>query len=201
MVAGFLIDEIGTKAVKPGDEQHASHWWGYPNGPYPPGPPFNLGQGCCSTSIGRVLDFTCQECKPENTALGATWAAGNAINYYQNMNAFVMPDNKWVCYEHHLKYNDPGVANGFIEMFVTNMTDGLPTVQTMGHYNKEWRGARTTDPLPSTAKWALFREYVQDGKGTLYRDGHTVSTTRVGCGTAPPLDTTAPAKPTGLSVQ
>lgn len=202
--AGFIVDEISTKAIKPGDENKGSHWWGYHGGPYPPNiPPFFFGGSCCSNLIGRQLGFACQNCKDgSGTALGATWDpnAWGGKDYHQNMTGFTQPDDKWVCVENHLKYNTPGQANGMIETFQTNMTDGTPTIQSLGYYNLELRGARTTDPLPSDAGFQIVREYVQDGKGTIYRDKLMVSTTRVGCsGTPPPSDTTPPPVVSGVS--
>lgn len=200
--AGFIVDELSTKLIKPGDENKGSHWWGTQGGPYTVGAFPNIQNGCCSPLIGRHVEFACQDCKTwSNTTLGDTWPAGNTKVYTENTGSFTIPDDKWVCHEGHLKYNTPGVADGIVEYFLTNMTDGLPTVQTLGYYNQEIRGARTTDPLPSDAGFNLVREYVQDGLGTIYRDGLTVSTTRVGCsGTPPPPDTTNPpdvSLPTG----
>lgn len=170
MDPGFQIDATGTKALKPGDN-FGSHWWVYMWG-------------------SRQLSFACQACKD------AAEGAYGTETYYQNMTAFAMPDNKWVCYELHLKYNTPGQKNAVYEGFATPY--GGQTVQFAGYYNREWRGASTTDPLPSQSKFALMREYVQSGTGELYRDDHTVSTTRVGCGNGvppPPPPPPAPVPP------
>lgn len=155
---GFQVDSPGTKALKPGDNR-GSHWWGY-------------------MWNSRFLSFTCQSCKD---AAEGEWGSEN---YYQNMTSFAMPDATWVCYELHLKYNTPGQKNAVYEGFATPY--GGQTVQFAGYYNREWRGTSTSDPLPSNTQFAMMREYVQDGIGELYRDDHTVSTTRVGCGNGVP---------------
>jgi hypothetical protein len=174
MEPGFVIDSVGTKALKPGDNR-GSHWWVYMWG-------------------SRQLSFACQACKD------AQEGAYGTETYYQNMTPFSMPDGQWVCYELHLKYNTPGQKNAVYEGFATPF--GGQTVQFAGYYDREWRGTSTTDPLPSNATFALMREYVQDGVGDLYRDDHTVSTTRVGCaGLPPPSSNSTPQAPATLIVR
>lgn len=184
MESGFIIDEIGTKVLQFGDDARP-HWWVYMWGPENMNSNMNAGKG--------NLEYSCQRCKPKNTPLGETWANGSTAQYYNN-GSFTMLDNTWVCFELHMKYNTPGAADGAVEAYATNMSTNS-TVKFMGNYNLEMRGARTTDPVPSNAKFDFVKEYVQDGKGILYRDKLTISTTRVGCSGTPPADPPPPAKP------
>lgn len=114
----------------------------------------------------------------------------------QNVNPLSMPDNKWVCYEIHLKLNTPGQANGEYQLYSTNMTDGGSAVLRANWTGRRWLGNNTTDPAPSDTAWDQLKEYVQDGLGTFYHDEIYVTTTRQGCsGTPPTSDTTPPPIP------
>lgn len=100
----------------------------------------------------------------------------------QNAGSFSMPENQWVCYEAHLKYNTPGQADGVYEGWATNMTTGGPTIQFAKYTGRQWRGTSTSDPMPSTATWGSWKVYTQDGMGDIYDDLYAVGNTRCGCG-------------------
>jgi hypothetical protein len=106
-----------------------------------------------------------------------------------------MNDNVWYCVKEHIKMNDPGVANGMVEIWI----DG---VQTNGFYNRQWRGPNVSNPNnnSSTARINQIQIYKQNGHGILYIDQFKAATTRaeVACG-GTPSDTTAPFVPENLA--
>jgi hypothetical protein len=100
---------------------------------------------------------------------------------YQNGTPFSMPDDQWICYEAHLKYNTPGMADGIFEGFATNMTAATPTVQFASYTDRQWRGTSPDDPTPPTANWGTWKVYTQDGLGDVYDDGYAIGPSRIGC--------------------
>lgn len=174
MESGFTVDCIGTKSwgIYSQDSINQNLWFVYENG-------------------GRSLFLDLQ--------LWGNLMGGTTLRFH-NVSSFSHPDNKWICYEAHLKWNTPGSSNGLYELYTTNMTDGGATILRARYINQQWRGPLPTSLVPSTTQFARLKAYVQDGMGDLYRDNITVSTTQVGTGSAPPLDTTPPAAPTGLQV-
>ncbi len=119
----------------------------------------------------------------------------DTCNYYPNTANVTTNNGQTYCVEIHVKYNDPGVANGILEMWV----DGT---QTHSYTGRTFRGPSTSNPgnNSSQAVMTMIREYVQDGTGTIWQDNLAVGNTRFGCsGSVPKSDTTPPATPTGLS--
>lgn len=173
IVPGFQFDPTQTKTIKPGDN-YGSHWWAYQWG------------------INQMI-FACQVCKD---ALEGPYGTQNLFPN-MNTNKSYSPIGKWFCYESRIKYNDPGVANGIIEAWLT--IDGLEN-QIMGYYNREMKGPSISSPLSSNAGFIYVREYVQDGIGDIYRDRLAVGNTRIGCPGAPPPDTTSPFDITSITV-
>lgn len=119
--------------------------------------------------------------------------------YHPNMASVNLNDNQWYCLESHIKMNTPGQPDGLIEMFV----DG---VQTLGYYNRTFRGPNTTNG-PQNNNYGAFafnaiRHYTQHGAGNRYTDDLAVGNTRIGCsGSGGSVDTTAPRPPIGLAVR
>lgn len=99
----------------------------------------------------------------------------------------VLPRGAWACIEVGRTVNTPGVANGTFILY----QDG---VLKANYTDVGWR-LSGDNTLPNYAR--LYRQY---GSGTLRIDEYAVGDTRIGCGSAPPSDTTAPAQVTGLSV-
>ncbi|MEK7787626.1 MAG: fibronectin type III domain-containing protein, partial [Chloroflexota bacterium] len=126
-------------------------------------------------------------------------------NFTHNIQVFNQPDNKWICYEAHIKNNTPGQADGLYEQYATNMTDKGPTILTSKQINRRFLGDTPNDLMPADSKWERIRMYRQAGLGQRYYDNITVSTTRQGCsGTPPPPpppDTQAPSVPAVLGAQ
>jgi hypothetical protein len=121
-------------------------------------------------------------------------------NFTHNVQVYNQPDNKWICYEAHIRNNTPGLANGLYEQFATNVTDGGPTILTSRQINRRFLGDTPNDVMPSDSQWSRIRMYRQAGLGQRYYDNITISTTRIGCtgGITAPPDTKAPAGPIGL---
>lgn len=122
----------------------------------------------------------------------------DGCNFHWNSSNLVQPNGKWFCWEVHFKMNTPGQANGVIEMWGQNMTDGGPNIQTMGYYAVEMRGPQimqppgcgvvsTTDCNSSLKTFNFYRNYRQEGQGgDRWLDDLAVSSTRIGCGAAQP---------------
>lgn len=108
---------------------------------------------------------------------------GASFNTYYN---YQMPKGQWVCVEIHKQLNTPGASNGVLEAWA----DG---VQIYGKYDIPYRASGDTSLL---ANARLFR---QNGSGYLWIDKFATGDTRIGCGSAPPTDTTPPSQVTGLT--
>lgn len=103
-------------------------------------------------------------------------------NLYQNISKYKQPDLDWICYESHIRLNTPGQSNGLYELYITNVTKGTPSgLLAARHVNRRFLGDTPNDRMPSDAQWNKYRTYRQDGLGSMWYDGQTVSTTRVGC--------------------
>lgn len=118
----------------------------------------------------------------------------------QNQTPISQPDNIWVRHEVHYLLNDPGQANGVMEEYQT--VGNGPRTLTTRYTGRQCLGSTTADQMPSDMKWYKARIYRQFGRGTMYLDNLTVTTTAVGSGgTAPPpppppvSDTTPPTTP------
>jgi hypothetical protein len=111
----------------------------------------------------------------------------------------VPPANTWACYEMHMKYNTPGVANGAVEIFVNGQ-------QTLGYYNQTFVtavGQNVGYGDTSGASLASFKIITQGGlsSGAIYYDDFAFGDARIGCAAAPGSGTTPPAAPTGLIIR
>lgn len=127
---------------------------------------------------------------PENNGL-------DGCNFNWNVNNFQQLPNKWYCWETHWKMNTPGQANGVIEMWGQNMTDGGPNTQVMSYQNLELRGptrlpagcgvVSQTDCNSPQKHFNFYRVFRQWGKtGDRWIDDVAVGDTRIGCGAAQP---------------
>lgn len=118
----------------------------------------------------------------------------DSCNYYPNAASVPTNNGQNYCVEIHVKYNDPGVANGMLEMWV----DGTKTHNYTG---RTFRGPNANNPNlnSSQAVMTMIREYVQDGTGLIWQDNLAVGNTPIGCsGNTTKTDTTPPATPSGL---
>lgn len=98
----------------------------------------------------------------------------------------------WTCMETRVKYNTPGISNGIVQYWKDNVLVG-------DYQNREFLGASTGDPAPSTASMSFVRLHNDRGIGDLYIDQLQISNQRLGCtGTPPPPSTTVIA-PTNLA--
>ena len=124
-------------------------------------------------------------------------------NLTSNVQAYVQLDNKWICYEAHIRLNVGGQSNGLYEQYATNMTDRGPTILTARHVNRRFLGDTPNDTMPSDSQWRSMQMYRQAGLGQMYYDDITVSTTRIGCagGGGPPVDSTPPGTVRNFQVQ
>src|SRR5262249_22918108 len=93
---------------------------------------------------------------------------------------------QWYCIETHMKMNDPGQANGILEIFVNG-------VQALSYQNRTFV-ASNESPYPG---YDFVRFYTQIGHGIRYIDDLAVGNTRIGCGSSGG-DTTPPSVPIGV---
>lgn len=121
----------------------------------------------------------------------------DSCQYVNNISSAPEANGQWYCIEGHIKLNTPGVADGIIERWVNG--------KQVAHYTgRMFRGASPSGPNgnSSLATFNFIRIYVQGqaATGSKYYDDVAVGDTRIGCGTTPP-PSSAPAAPTGLTVQ
>jgi hypothetical protein len=136
---------------------------------------------------------------------GTGFGPYDSCNYFATLASTPQPMDQWVCYEGHFKMNTPGVANGVLEQWATNMTTGGPRIQTHGLYTRTWRGPSGANPPgcvgggcnSSQATFSYVRLYRQNGTGERWIDDLAVGNTPIGCAGAAPL---APGTPTGTTV-
>jgi hypothetical protein len=143
----------------------------------------------------REISGACQGCynahiPSEPKPPGETW------NLNQNQgNNFSMPDGHHVCYEHHVKINDYGVANGLIEVWVTDLSvPGFESRRIIYYPGLEILGPI---PLGSNDRMWGIQMYRQDSIGVAHYDRFDVTDVRKGCGpsgSGPPPPPTNPLK-------
>lgn len=105
-------------------------------------------------------------------------------------NNFSMPDGHHVCYEHHIKVNDYGVANGVQEVWVTDLSVPGFVPRRIIYYT----GMEIIGPTPqgwNDRMWGI-QLYRQDSIGVAHYDNFDVTDVRKGCTGTPPTDTTNP---------
>lgn len=127
----------------------------------------------------------------------------DGCNYGGNVGGLSMAMDNWYCWEIHVKMNDPGVANGVIEEWGTNMTTGGPRTKVIEYFDRTLRGPNVVNPAgctgqcnTSTAKFTTARIYRQHGTGDLWHDDLAVGNTPIPCAGAP----AKVSQPTGVSV-
>lgn len=163
--SGMKTESSGTKRhYMYGNYGYYGHCFGYYNG-------------------GKQLSLVMQSVYEASDPWNQHWAT-EVLSH--NATPFNMPENQWVCYEAHMKYNTPGQADGVYEAFATNMTAGGPTIQFAKYTGRNWRGSSPNDPLPPSATWATWKVYTQDGMGDIYDDDYAIGNTRCGCGKLSP---------------
>jgi hypothetical protein len=176
----------GTKAFKQSDFQR-------------PAPDFWWENAFGSRELGVIGQTVAEPCPSTGHP------AYDSCPYYPNMARVPLNDDTWYCIETHIKMNTPDVPDGVLELFVTPV--GGATTQTMGYYNKKFRG-----PIPngvngnaSDAQFGYVRIYRQAGVGTMWYDNFAVGSTRIGCSggstppTSPPSTTPSPTAPSGVT--
>ena len=124
--------------------------------------------------------------------------------------------NHWYYFEHHIKMNTPGVANGEYDLWIddcgtTGLTGGCATGGTLrAHYtNVQWLQSNGQTPSGATAIGSAWIEQYSSGTGGFvlvgewYWDQFVASKVRIGpkgaSGTG--SDTTPPQAPANLRVQ
>lgn len=116
-----------------------------------------------------------------------TWAPPVLNDSTENIYGATIPRDQWVCLETQLSYATPGQQNGVVR----NWINGVAGIN------------RTNVWMDQTGQQSVFRAvrlYTQNGLGTMFYDDYAVSRdARIGCGSAPPSDTTPPAQVTGLT--
>jgi hypothetical protein len=107
---------------------------------------------------------------------GPTSDCYTSTNFVPNVASKPLNDNQWYCVEGHLLLNQPGQANGLIQVFV----DGTKTVE---YANWRIRGPNVSNPNnnSSTATFQYVRHYTQYGQGDKYIDDLAIGNTRIGC--------------------
>lgn len=130
------------------------------------------------------------------TFVSINWFGSRSLGFAaQTPNANIYPngapfaDNVWYCVEEHVKLNDPGVANGAVEVWVNG-------TQTIGSYGRLFKSSTNTQVF------TYIQIYKQTGSGLMYYDQFAAGNTRIGCsGSVPASDTTLPAPPVGLAIR
>lgn len=129
-------------------------------------------------------------------------------NLTQNQGVdFVIPLQHHVCYEHHVKLNDPSVANGLVELWVDDLSvPGFVSRRVLHYTGMEYRAPvseGTNVPNPWNGRISSVQAFRQSGYGGAHKDMFDVTDVRKGCpGSAPPVgDTTPPTAPSSLSAQ
>lgn len=150
---------------------------------------------------GRQLTLSAQGIKDHRGPNGpgtGTVIPYDTENMWHNIQGYSQESNKWVGYEARFKLNTPGQADGVYELYITPA--GGTTFLAARHSGREFTDSTPTGTMPSDATWYQSSIYRQDGLGDMYIDNLSVTTTRVGLGTAPPppppSDTTPPSVPT-----
>lgn len=121
---------------------------------------------------------------------GAPGGPFNSCNYYANMAAIPLADNRWYCVEIHVKHaSSTSVNDGLMEMWV----DG---VQILGYYGRNFYGSSENQ-----SPFGGIRIYTQIGTGLRYFGPFACGSTRIGCsGGGGGGDTTPPSVPANLAV-
>ena len=151
------------------------------------------GEACCYPSFwwvmmfgSPVLSVAVQGIILDSGVLDTVTVFGGAI-----------PQNQWVCIETRLTMSSPGVDNGIVQAWING-------TQVINKTTQRMRGATLNQGNSPSATFRFVRLYTQNGVGDIYYDDYAVSRdARIGCGSTPPpppVDTTPPAVPTGLSV-
>ena len=153
---------------------------------------------------GRQLTLSAQGIKDHKGPNGP--GTGTAIPYdtenmWQNIQSYNQPDGQWVGYEARFKLNTPGQADGIYELYITPVSAGTQTFLAARHANREFVDATNSGQMPGDSYWYRTKIYRQDGRGSLYIDNITVTTTRFGILGGAPRDTTAPNVPAGLTAK
>jgi len=100
----------------------------------------------------------------------------------------IVPVNQWICIQGHAKLNDPGVANGTVDLTING-------VQTVLFTNRNFRDTGNSP----TGLFDEIKFYRQAGFGDRYWDDLAIGDTLISCGSGGGGGT-PPAAPINLSV-
>src|SRR5262249_36519298 len=127
-----------------------------------------------------------EDCPGLQTDCYATWYSA------PNKATVNLSDGQWYCIETETTMNTPGTANAALRLWV----DGNLTVE---YTNFRIRGTLATGSNGNSSLSGLnvIKILKQAGTGQMYFDQFAVGPARIGCSSS----STAPAAPTGLTVQ
>lgn len=172
--SGFQLDPGNVKLLNIGDATRYPSWW------------VGNFNGSSSFSLqGQVI---------AEAALGQP-AYGNPT-YTENVAPLANPFDTWFALEVQITLNTPGTNNGILRIWINDVLRGE-------YLNRTFLGPSTANPggNSSLARMNFVRFFAQHGVGTRYIDDFVVADSRIFAGSSPPpIDTTAPAQPTGLIV-